>query len=45
MGYKYFIIAAVLAGLCIGVPLAGAGDEPEDVINYAYSTWVAVGWM
>jgi hypothetical protein len=44
MGYKYFIIAAVLAGYCLGVGPAGAADEPEDVINYAYSSWIGSGF-
>ena len=34
---QYFIAAVMLAGCCCGFSPARAADEPEDVINYAYS--------
>jgi len=42
--YKYLIITVMLAGYCWGVSLARADDEPEDVINYAYSSWIGSGF-
>lgn len=44
MAYKYLIIAAVLAGCCLGPSPAGATDEPEDIINYAFSSWIGSGF-
>jgi hypothetical protein len=44
MAYKNLIIAALLAGFCLGGHPAGAADEPEDVINYAYSSWIGSGF-
>ena len=41
---KYLIFAALLAGYCWGVSLARATDESEDVINYAYSSWIGSGF-
>ena len=42
--YRYLLIAAMLAGYCCGVGPARAQDEPEDVINYAYSSWIGSGF-
>jgi hypothetical protein len=43
-GYKYLLIAAVLAGYFLIVSPVGATDESEDVINYAYSSWIGSGF-
>ena len=42
--FKYLIIAALLAGYYCGTGPARAQDEPEDVINYAYSNWIGSGF-
>ena len=42
--YKYLIVAVLLAGCCYGVSPARAVNEPEDVINYAYSSWIGSGF-
>jgi hypothetical protein len=42
--YKYLIIAVILAGCCCAVSPARAVDEPADVINYAYSSWIGSGF-
>ena len=42
--HKYLIIAVMLAGCCCGISPARAVDEPEDVINYAYSGWIGSGF-
>jgi hypothetical protein len=42
--YNYLIIAVMMAGCCYGVSPARAADEPEDVINYAYSSWIGSGF-
>ena len=34
------VIAITLAGYCWGDGTARAFDEPEDVVNYAYSNWI-----
>ncbi len=41
--HKYLIVAVLLAGCCYGVSPARAVDEPVDVINYAYSSWIGSG--
>jgi len=43
-GYKYLLIAAVLAGICIVASPVGAVDQSEDIINYAYSNWIGSGF-
>jgi len=43
-GYKYLLIAAVLAGFFLVVSPVGAVDQSEDVINYAYSNWIGSGF-
>jgi hypothetical protein len=42
--YKYLINALILAGCCCAVSPARAVDEPADVINYAYSSWIGSGF-
>ena len=42
--HKYLIIAVMLAGCCCGVSPARALAESEDVINYAYSSWIGSGF-
>ena len=42
--YKYLVFAAALAGFCLVAGPLRAADEPEDVINYAYSSWIGSGF-
>jgi hypothetical protein len=42
--YKCIIFAILLAAYCCGISPANAADEPEDVINYAYSNWIGSGF-
>ena len=41
---KYLFIAIVLAGICSVAGPVRAADKPEDVINYAYSSWIGSGF-
>jgi len=43
-GYKYLLIAAVLAAYLLIDSPVGAADESVDVINYAYSSWIGSGF-
>ncbi len=42
--YKLIVIAIMLAGYYYQYSPAWAADEPEDVINYAYSNWIGSGF-
>ena len=41
---KLIIIALILAGYWLNAGPALAVDEPEDIINYAYSSWIGSGF-
>jgi hypothetical protein len=41
---KLIILALILAGYWLSAGSTRAGDEPEEVINYAYSSWIGSGF-
>lgn len=42
--FRLLVITITLAGYCWGAGPAGAGDKSEDIINYAYSSWIGSGF-
>lgn len=41
---NYFVLFLILAACLDGFGSARAANEPEDTINYAYSTWIGSGF-
>jgi hypothetical protein len=42
--FKLIVLALILAGYWLNAGSARAVDEPEEVINYAYSSWIGSGF-
>jgi hypothetical protein len=41
---KLIFLALILAGYWLNAGSALAVDEPEDIVNYAYSSWIGSGF-